>query len=173
MPEEAVEWQLPRHPRSVGRSRARLREQAADWKLPDDVTDTAVLLLSELMTNAYRHARVSPGREIRTRCTLEDDGRRLRVSVTDASDTMPTFRNPSPEDESGRGLILVTLLADEWGTEPRPNGLGKTIWFTLDLDLDATTPAASPSPTASAHACSTTATSAVPPTHGTPPSSRR
>lgn len=131
MPEnQYVEWQLARHPRSVGRARALLREQAADWKLPDTVTETAVLLLSELITNAYRHAHVSPGREIRAHCSLDDDGR-LYVSVTDASDTMPRFRNPSPEDESGRGLILVTLLADEWGTRPRPNGIGKTIWFAL------------------------------------------
>ncbi|MFC8346172.1 ATP-binding protein [Streptomyces sp. NPDC057280] len=132
MPEVAAEWQLPRHPRSVGRARALLRAQAADWKLPDAITDTAVLLLSELMTNAYRHAHVSPGREIRIRCALDDgDGHSLHVSVTDASDTMPTFRNPSPEDESGRGLILLTLLADEWGTAPRPHGVGKTIWFSL------------------------------------------
>jgi anti-sigma regulatory factor (Ser/Thr protein kinase) len=128
MPKD-VEWQLTRHPRSVGRARALLREQAADWKLPDDITETAVLLLSELMTNAYRHAHASPGREIRTRCVLDDD--HLHVSVTDANDTMPVFRNPSPEDESGRGLILVTLLADEWGTAPRPHGIGKTIWFAL------------------------------------------
>ncbi|MFF5494889.1 ATP-binding protein [Streptomyces aquilus] len=149
MPEEAVEWQLPRHPRSVGRSRALLRQQAVDWKLPDAITDTAVLLLSELMTNAYRHAHVSPGREIRVRCALDDgDGHRLHVSVTDASDTMPTFRNPSPEDESGRGLILLTLLADEWGTKARPHGVGKTIWFSLNLDpkldLGPVTPAAAP-----------------------------
>jgi len=135
MSEEAAEWQLPRHPRSVGRARALFREQAADWKLPDEVTETAVLLLSELMTNAYRHAHVSPGREIRVRCALGGD-RRLRVSVTDADDTMPTFRNPSAEDESGRGLILVTLLAETWGTEPRTDGVGKTIWFV--------TPAAAP-----------------------------
>ncbi|PWI17545.1 ATP-binding protein [Streptomyces sp. Act143] len=164
MPEEAVVWQLPRHPRSVGRSRALLRAQAADWKLPDEVTDTAVLLLSELMTNAYRHARVSPGREIRVRCVLGDD-RRLRVSVTDADESMPTFRNPSPDDESGRGLILVTLLAETWGTEPRTDGVGKTVWFVTPADV--------PSPTASAHGGSTAATCAGPPTHGTPPSSRR
>jgi two-component sensor histidine kinase len=108
--------------------------QTVDWKLPDEVTDTAVLLLSELMTNAYRHARVSPGREIRVRCALGED-RRLRVSVSDADDTMPTFRNPTPEDESGRGLILVTLLAETWGTEPRTNGVGKTIWFALCSDV--------------------------------------
>ena len=94
MPEEAAEWQLPRRPRSVGRARALLRAQAADWKPPDAITDTAVLLLSELMTNVYRHAHVSPGREIRIRCALDDD---------------------------------------EWGTAPRPHGVGKTIWFSLGI----------------------------------------
>ena len=55
-----VEWHLPRHARSVGRARTLLREQATAWKLPDETTETAVLLLSELMTNAHRHAKVSP-----------------------------------------------------------------------------------------------------------------
>ncbi|UXY29406.1 ATP-binding protein [Streptomyces sp. HUAS TT20] len=59
-----IEWRLPRHARSVGRARALFREQATSWGLPQDVTDTAELLLSELMTNAYRHAEVPAGREI-------------------------------------------------------------------------------------------------------------
>ncbi|MER5212331.1 ATP-binding protein [Streptomyces sp. NPDC002838] len=128
MPEE-VEWRLPRHARSVGRARALLRDQATSWKLPDEVTETAVLLLSELMTNAYRHAKVSPDREIWTRCILEVD--RLRVSVADANDIRPTPREASADDESGRGLTLVTALADTWGAEPRPRGIGKTVWFEL------------------------------------------
>ncbi|MGX4691880.1 ATP-binding protein [Streptomyces sp. JNUCC 63] len=125
-----IEFRLPRHARSAGRARALLREQATSWKLPDEMTETAVLLLSELMTNAYRHAKVSPGREIRARCVLNDTGR-LRISVTDANDTLPTPREASPEDESGRGLALVAALADDWGAEPRPGGIGKTVWFEL------------------------------------------
>ncbi len=124
-----IEWRLPRHARSVGWVRTLLREQATSWKLPDEVTDTAVLLLSELMTNAYRHAKVPAGREIWARCILEED--RLRISVTDANDTLPTPRDASPDDESGRGLTLVATLADKWGTEPRPCGIGKTVWFEL------------------------------------------
>ena len=54
-----IEWRLPRHARSVSRARTLLREQATSWKLPDELTETAALLLSELMTNAYRHAKVS------------------------------------------------------------------------------------------------------------------
>ncbi|MFE9172586.1 ATP-binding protein [Streptomyces kebangsaanensis] len=102
----------------------------------DEVTETAVLLLSELMTNAYRHAKVSPGREIRARCVLNGDGR-LRISVTDANDTLPTPREASPQDETGRGLALVEALADDWGAEPRPGGIGKTVWFELDLNSEA------------------------------------
>lgn len=127
-----IEFRLPRHARSVGRARALLREQATSWKLPDEVTETAVLLLSELMTNAYRHAKVSPGREIWARCVLNGDGR-LHVSVTDASDTLPTPREASLEDETGRGIALVAALADDWGAAPRPCGIGKTVWFELKL----------------------------------------
>ncbi|MGW7085511.1 ATP-binding protein [Streptomyces sp. NPDC054871] len=124
-------WRLPRGPRSVGRARSLLAEQARDWKVPDDVTDTAVLLLSELMTNAVRHGRVSVGREVEARCVL--DGGVLRVEVADASDALPCPREAGPDDESGRGLALVELLADTWGSYPRPYGIGKTVWFELAL----------------------------------------
>jgi anti-sigma regulatory factor (Ser/Thr protein kinase) len=115
----------------VGRARTLLREQATSWKLPEEVTETAVLLLSELMTNAYRHAKVSPGREIWARCA--QDGDCVRVWVTDANDTLPAPRNASPDDESGRGLTLVAVLADNWGAAPRKHGIGKTVWFELRL----------------------------------------
>lgn len=126
-----IEWRLPRHARSVGRARTLLREQANSWKIPEEVTETAVLLLSELMTNACRHAKVSPGREIWARCALDDD--RLRVWVTDASDTLPEPRVASPDDEAGRGLALVAALADDWGATSREHGIGKTVWFELCL----------------------------------------
>ncbi|GAA4809640.1 ATP-binding protein [Streptomyces ziwulingensis] len=136
-----IEWRLPRHARSVGRARTFLREQAASWKVPDEVAETAVLLLSELMTNAYRHAKVSPGREIWARCALTDD--RLRVWVTDADGTLPATRHAAPDDESGRGLALVAVLADDWGAALREKGVGKTVWFELRLP-DGVRPAAVP-----------------------------
>lgn len=125
-----IEWRLPRHPRSVRRARVLLREHIHAWKLPDEVTETAVLLLSELMTNAYRHATVSPGREIRARCLLLGEDR-LRVEVSDANDSLPVPRPAGVDDDSGRGLALVAALADTWGAEPRPCGIGKTVWFEL------------------------------------------
>jgi anti-sigma regulatory factor (Ser/Thr protein kinase) len=126
-----IEWRLPRHARSVGRARALFREQAASWGLPHAVTDTAELLLSELMTNAYRHAKVPAGREIWARCVVTED--RIRVTVTDANDTLPTPGMALLDDESGRGLTLVTALADNWGAERRECGIGKEVWFELAL----------------------------------------
>ncbi|WP_235990873.1 ATP-binding protein [Streptomyces ureilyticus] len=79
------------------------------------------------MTNAYRHAKVSPGRQIRTRCVL--NAGHLCVSVTDANDTLPTLPEAAPDDESGRGLPLVATLAAERRTPPRrhrQNGLVHT-----------------------------------------------
>jgi anti-sigma regulatory factor (Ser/Thr protein kinase) len=128
---QIVEWRLTRHARSVGRARAFLREQACSWKIPDETAETAVLLLSELMTNACKHARVSPGREIWARCSLFDD--RMRIEVSDASEELPLLRQAGPEEESGRGLTLVAALANDWGAHPRPCGIGKTVWFELRL----------------------------------------
>ncbi|GHJ35042.1 ATP-binding protein [Streptomyces sp. TS71-3] len=124
-----AEWYFTRRPRSVGRARALLREEAAAWKLPEELTETAVLLLSELMTNAYRHAKVSPGREIRTRLYLSEET--LRVEVADADRTLPRAHDSGPEDESGRGLELVAALAERWGAEHRACGIGKRVWFEL------------------------------------------
>lgn len=52
---------------------------------------------------------------------------RLRVEVTEAGDDLPHKRRPGELASSGRGLVLIELLADEWGVNPR--GEGKTIWF--------------------------------------------
>lgn len=127
---KALEWRLPRRPRSVPRARRLLREQTAPWNLTPDATATAALLLSELLTNAVTHARVPPGRELRARCALLPDGT-LRLEVDDANNTEPQPRDPAPDDESGRGLPLVATLSARWGTTPRPYGIGKTVWCEL------------------------------------------
>ncbi|MEV7857522.1 ATP-binding protein [Streptomyces hirsutus] len=126
-----IEWRFSRHARSAARARALFREQAAPWELSQDTTDTAELLLSELMTNAYRHAKAPAGREIWARCELTED--RLRITVADANDTLPTPGRASLDDESGRGLELVAALADDWGAERRECGIGKELWFELAL----------------------------------------
>ncbi|MEU2788948.1 ATP-binding protein [Streptomyces sp. NPDC007100] len=125
------EWWLPRHPRSARRARKYLRELAEVWQLQAEVTDTAVLVLSELAANACVHARVSRGRYVRVRCLLHAG--RLRVEVADAGSAMPEPRVAGVDDEDGRGLALVAALADEWGAYPRPYGIGKVVWFELKV----------------------------------------
>jgi anti-sigma regulatory factor (Ser/Thr protein kinase) len=88
------------------------------------------LLLSELVTNAVRHARVPLGREIEVCCALRDG--QLRIEVADASDDQPQKRLAAEDDERGRGLLLVDSFAAKWGVSPR-DGVGKLVWFVLTL----------------------------------------
>ncbi|GAA2117725.1 ATP-binding protein [Streptomyces synnematoformans] len=126
-----IVWRLPTSRRSPARGRALLAAQAHTWGLPPDAADTAVLLVSELLTNACLHARAPRDRHIAARCVLGDKG--LRVEVSDAGDCAPPApRRAGPDDESGRGLALVAALASRWGAYPRRNGIGKTVWFELD-----------------------------------------
>ncbi|WP_143642036.1 ATP-binding protein, partial [Streptomyces viridochromogenes] len=55
--------------------------------------------------------------------------RRLRVEVSDTSDDLPHMRRPGERASSGRGLVLIELLAHAWGVDPR--GEGKSIWCEL------------------------------------------
>jgi serine/threonine-protein kinase RsbW len=128
-----VEWRFPRHPRSVSRARATLREQLDGWGVGGGVADTAVLLLSELVTNAVRHARVPQGREIGALFALCGDV--LRVEVADASDVVPAPRTPDEDSAGGRGLVLVAAMADDWGVSLR-EGVGKVVWAVLKLSPD-------------------------------------
>jgi anti-sigma regulatory factor (Ser/Thr protein kinase) len=100
----------------------------------EDLTDTAALLLSELVTNAVRHARVSPGREIETVFTVTPE--MLRVEVSDASNEVPKLRHPDEDEDEGRGLLLVASLSTRWGVNPRKvndqYAIGKTVWFEID-----------------------------------------
>jgi hypothetical protein len=61
--------------------------------------------------------------------TGESGKRRMRIEVTDASDDLPHKRRPGELASSGRGLVLMDVLADAWGVDPR--GDGKSIWFEL------------------------------------------
>lgn len=125
---------LPRHRKSPGRARDILRIQLARWQVDSRTAETAVLLLSELVTNAVCHGRVPPGRRVGTRFTL--DAGCLRLEVADANDDLPQPRTAGDDDESGRGLALVAALADGWGTYRRANGIGKCVWVTLKLPAD-------------------------------------
>ncbi|MER7489290.1 SpoIIE family protein phosphatase [Streptomyces sp. NPDC126497] len=113
-------------PERVSVARQQLRELLHDWSSPDQV-DSAVLLLSEMLTNVLVHTDTDA--LLLAEVTEGWDGRRLRVEVTDAGDDLPHVRRPGELASSGRGLVLIELLAHTWGVAPR--GTGKSIWFEL------------------------------------------
>ncbi|WP_233518212.1 ATP-binding protein [Streptomyces corynorhini] len=90
--------------------------------------EPAVLVLSELVTNAVRHARVPVGREIETRYLAVPEG--LRLEVHDASSERPRLQRAAPGACGGRGLVIVDALADRWGVADRA-GVGKLVWAQL------------------------------------------
>jgi PAS domain S-box-containing protein len=106
----------------------------------EDLVETAELLVSEIVTNALVHA----GTPIEVAFSFVDGG--LRVEVTDGSPHAPTLRGYGPSAGTGRGLMLLDEMVDEWGVVP--DHPGKTVWFEIAcrrrLDDRAPAPAGSP-----------------------------
>lgn len=106
---------------SIRKARAFVDATLSAWEL-DDLREAAVLMTSELATNAVLHART----RFRVAVVLDDD---LTVEVTDGSDELPRLE-PAPVDgDRGRGLMLVSQLSLRWGS--RLEDGGKTVWFVL------------------------------------------
>ncbi|MFI1014634.1 SpoIIE family protein phosphatase [Streptomyces sp. NPDC020965] len=125
-------------PERIAAARQQTRELLHDWADPDRI-DSAVLMVSEMVTNVLVH---TDGNALlvaeMTHGGPENEGeagagagavRRLRVEVADASDELPHKRRPGEMASSGRGLLLMEMLADAWGVDPQ--GEGKLIWFEL------------------------------------------
>ena len=89
--------------------------------LGSELEERASLVVTELATNAMLHA----GGLVSVRIWYDDD--RLRLEVVDASGTLP--EPGTPGNMSGRGLQIVSALADTWGSVPRPGG--KVVWAEL------------------------------------------
>jgi anti-sigma regulatory factor (Ser/Thr protein kinase) len=116
-------WALTGH--AVRNARYELRDALREWKL-DDLADSAELVLSELMTNALRHARLPRGRLVETR--YERMAGCVRIEVHDAHEGIPRLREAADDDEGGRGLALVDALTEQrWGVSSR-DGVGKRVW---------------------------------------------
>ncbi|MFJ4523692.1 SpoIIE family protein phosphatase [Streptomyces sp. NPDC088810] len=113
-------------PERIAEARQQLRELLHDWASADQL-DSAVLLVSEMITNVLVHTDTDA--LLLAEVTGEGTGRRLRVEVFDTGDDLPHKRRPGELASSGRGLMLIELLADAWGVHPR--GEGKSIWFEL------------------------------------------
>lgn len=113
---------LPPRPSSVGAAR-RLVRSAGQEVVPDDLVETAELLVSEVVSNAVVHAGTPIDLEVSV-----DDGEVL-VRVRDGSPQRPVLRRYGESAATGRGLRLVDDLADDWGVSPGEHG--KSVWFRL------------------------------------------
>ncbi|GAA2811674.1 hypothetical protein GCM10010441_40470 [Kitasatospora paracochleata] len=134
---EYIFW-LPRHETSPGRARTKLRTFLGRTAAGGLYRDVGELLLTELVTNAVRHAREPHGSGILNRFALAFG--LLHIEVHDGSSTMPLRRPATGEAEAGRGLLLVERLSEAWGCSLRADGPGKTVWCLVSpTDLDCVT----------------------------------
>ncbi|MFI9275993.1 SpoIIE family protein phosphatase [Kitasatospora sp. NPDC052896] len=117
-PDQVASWDVPYDFAAVPRIRNECADQLVAWGL-EELSFTAELILSELITNAVRYG----AEPIRVRM-LRD--RSLVFEVSDGSSTAPHLRYAASTDEGGRGLFLVAQLAERWGT--RYTARGKVIW---------------------------------------------
>lgn len=125
-PDRVATWDVPTTPESVAFLRAEVSRQLRAWRLADLVFTTE-LVVSELVTNAIRHA-TGPV-ELRL---LRD--RALICEVADGSSVSPRLRRAQTFDEGGRGLFLVAQLSQRWGT--RYTARGKVIWSEQPLPVN-------------------------------------
>lgn len=119
-----LDWTLE----SVPRIRKEIVADLSDGTVPDEIIDECELVVSELVTNAIRHARPLPDGSIRVHWKVR--GPRVEVEVTDGcGEDTPV---PKPKAEwaiAGRGLRIVRSLAYEWGVSDERNG--RTVWASL------------------------------------------
>ncbi|MET7473782.1 ATP-binding protein [Streptomyces sp. NPDC005648] len=128
---DRTHWlELPAHRSSIRVARRSVGTRLAGWQLPVELCEDAVLLLSELATNAVRHtlsARILCGIGF-----LSDVCLRLEVHDHDYSGRHePSRREAGPDDEGGRGLLLVEQLAVAWGVDRSRLTGGNAVWANL------------------------------------------
>lgn len=117
--------------RSVAAARAFVRDTLQGWGFAD-IVDDAVVLTSELVTNAVVHA----GTKAEVLCLRSGDGVRVEIADRYPERELP-LRHPGerpyadPDRENGRGLMLCAALATRWGVEY--TATHKHVWFRIDL----------------------------------------
>ncbi|HVM20758.1 MAG TPA: response regulator [Egibacteraceae bacterium] len=117
--------ELPAELRSGSQARRFVMGCLDDWEL-ESLADTALLLTTELVTNAVLHAGTNVG--VTVRCTHG----RLRVEVGDTGPGALIMRRSGADATTGRGLQLMEALAHRWGTSTLDSG--KLVWFELQAD---------------------------------------
>ncbi len=122
-----VDVELPAEASSAALARAAVRSAllAAVRGLDTQTLDRAVLLTSEVVTNAVLHARTP------MRLILELEEGQVAIRVYDGARLAPRTRSYRPDAGTGRGMHLVEALADQWGVDE--TAAGKCVWFTIGL----------------------------------------
>lgn len=111
-------------------ARARRLIEGYCGSLDREMLDNVELMTTELVTNSVRHDCSEPNAKVEL--FIKEEGRQLRIAVKDGgSNSEPILGDPSVVSEGGRGMLLVDVLSDRWGTEV---GDGLLTWFSLDLD---------------------------------------
>ncbi|WP_078868957.1 ATP-binding protein [Streptomyces sp. NRRL B-1347] len=144
----AASCALPARYEAVGSARQFTRKTLASWEL-DDRFDDIALVVSELVTNALRHALPGDRTHAEVHCVVGEDApvrlhmmrwtSRLVCAVRDPSDDGPVAREAGDAiddfaSESGRGLFLVDSFSDGWGWHPLAGALsGKVVWALFQL----------------------------------------
>ncbi|MFJ7964120.1 ATP-binding protein [Streptomyces sp. NPDC096324] len=129
--ERRFRFELAAHPGSVAQARRLTRSRLSGWAVGEDACDTATLVVSELVTNAIVHAAGQ-----RVVCELQDAGDVVRVVVCDEG-CAPGEPHPlaqRPDEEHGRGLLLVAAVSRGWGAQD--TGPGLLVWAEIARSAD-------------------------------------
>ncbi|MGW7276159.1 ATP-binding protein [Streptomyces sp. NPDC054864] len=120
-------WAFPRRTRFIPLTRHRVGALLQAWECPPGVVDAAMLLVTELVTNAVQHTDAP-----HIGCSVSLHSGVLTVSVIDTGavpGSAPVPAQPDDLEESGRGLLLVSALSTDWGT--RCTAEGREVWARL------------------------------------------
>ena len=117
---------LDRQPVAAGQARGHVRAALSSWQVPVD-TDIAVLLTSDVVTNAILHG-AGPSVTVAIKCSRGQ----LRVDVYDSARSLPVPAVTPDDDGAGPELVLVTRLADDWGVFRTP--AGRAVYFALTFN---------------------------------------
>ncbi|AOR36852.1 hypothetical protein BFF78_03190 [Streptomyces fodineus] len=132
MPRSAAAFDLPAQPAAVGTARRVVQHLLTAWGVSEQPRDSAVLVISELVTNAVVH---TAGERIA--CRLHGTADRIRIEVEDqeGGPALPVVRRHRPDDQHGRGLFLVHALSVDWGVTPVSGRSARVVWAELSYGL--------------------------------------
>ncbi|MEG8280843.1 ATP-binding protein [Streptomyces sp. AHA2] len=133
-------FELAAHPGSPAQARRLTRARLTGWSVCEDTCDSAALVVSELVTNAIVHTAST-----HIVCELHDGDDLVRIAVRDegcAPGQPHAASRTRPEEEHGRGLLLVDALCHAWGAHE--HGPGLLVWAELPRKADASADPAGP-----------------------------